>query len=294
MLAGGVIAVALLVSGCSAVPAVMPHPSSRSSTGDVRSPPSGHAQALLLVPVVWRVRAAAGESAHTWIRFDSQIDLIRPKGDAYLSWSTQGDALLTHVEGWSMTLGSKPPKVPWLTDSTRFTRVGDGWVLTDASGHETARLVRDGLPPASEQTTHTAPEVNRIIRQQHEDAIAGPAVRRVAPSAATGTWGLPGVASRDGSVTLARDGTWTATTSCRVLGTAEGGGGAYRLLPSGLFLATEAAVAGTGCTAPEHAIPENATAVLQFWKTGSLAITGSQMIVYDRAGRRLGTLERKS
>jgi hypothetical protein len=119
-------------------------------------------------------------------------------------------------------------------------------------------------------------------------------VQAIAASAVVGTWGLPGIAREDASVTLTRDGTWTAKTTCQVLGNADGGGGAYRLLPTGVLLATEGAIGGTGCVTPDHALPENANAVLDFWNAGSLARQGSRLTVYDRAGKLLGTLVRKS
>ncbi len=274
--------------GASESPSAVPSASPEAPASD----PAAESAALLLVPTIWRLRDAAGEAPDTWIRFDSEIDLIRPKGDVELSWSTQGDALLTHVDGWSMTLGTTPPAVPWLTETTRFSRAGDGWVLTDADGRRTARLVQDGVPPPSTHALHTLPEVDDFIRAQHVDAVPGSTVRAIDPAAVVGTWGLPGVADADGSVTLASDGTWRARTSCEVLGNADGGGGAYRLLPTGFVLVTAGAIGGTGCIEPQHVPPADATAVLDFFKAASVAVDGSRMTVYDRAGRRLGTLER--
>jgi hypothetical protein len=297
LMAAGAVGAVLWLAACSTGGAAAPHlptgPSAAPTapgTGATRPPPS---QALLLVPAVWRVRAAAGESSRTWIRFDEQIDLIRPKGDVELSWTTQGDALLAHVEGWSMTLGTTPPAVPWLTRTTRFTRVGGEWVLTDAAGRQTARLVRDGAPPPSKQALHTVPKVDERVRERLADAVAGRSVRAVDPAAVVGTWGLPGVAVADGSVTLRGDGIWTARSSCRALGDANGGGGAYRLLPSGLLLVTESAIGGTGCTEPEHDPPAGTTAILEFFTAGSVEVHGARMTVFGRTGRPLGVLERK-
>lgn len=250
-------------------------------------------QALRLIPHVWRVRNAAGESADTWMVLGTGVDLIRPKGDVFLSWSTQGDAILTHVDGWSMSLGSTMPTVPWLTRTTRFTRDGDGWVLSDASGQQTARLVVDGAPPPSNQSLHEVPSVDRLIRSQHSDAVPGSQVKAIRPTQAVGTWGLSGIAASDGSVRLAADGTWRATTTCKVLGTSDGGGGAYRALPSGMFLVTEGGIAGTGCTAPDHTPPSDAKAITNFYSAGSITVTGTLLTVFDRTGERLGTLTRK-
>lgn len=286
----------LCLSACASNGGAVPQPPRSASTAPGASttetprPSTASAQALLLVPTIWRVRDAAGEAPGTWIRFDSGVDLIRPRGDVFLSWSTHADALLTHVDGWSMRLGTTPPAVPWLTSTVRFEREGGAWVLTDASGHRTARLVRDGAPPPSSRTQHDVPEVDDRIRAQHADAVIGGSAPALPPGAAVGTWGLPGVAARDASLTLTRSGTWSARTSCAVLGRAQGGSGAYRLLPSGVVLVTESAIGGTGCTEPERRPAPDSAAILDFFSAGSIRIEDARMTVFDRAGKRLGTL----
>jgi hypothetical protein len=284
--------VVLCVSGCSGGVA---SPAPSSSIGSTTSTdPAFAAPVLDLIPHIWRVRDAAGESADTWLILGSDVDLIRPKGDVFLSWRTQSDAMLTHVDGWSMSLGRGEPTVPWLTRTTRFSRDGEGWMLTDADGRRTATLVIGGTPPPSKQSLHEVPTVDTTIRKQLADAVPGPQVTAIDPAAVVGTWDLPGIATTDASIRFTAKGGWTAKTTCEVLGTSDGGGGAYRALPSGMLLVTEGAVGGTGCATPEHVPPSDATAITRFFDAGSITVSREHLTVYDRTGKRLGTLTRTS
>ncbi len=282
-----VLAVVLMLAGCSTT-ATGP----TSPTADARPVA---APAIELVPAIWRVRDARGEAAATWVGFDAdRAEVYRPKGIVELSWQTQGDATLSLITGWSMSLG-KRPTVPWLTGATRFGRVPGGWVLLDASGAVTARLVTDGTPPPSKQWLVEVPKVTADTRMRLADATPGAGVRPVGATALVGRWGA-GYASATPSVTFTAAGRWSEEASCDTGTGAVGGAGAYRLLPSGMLLMTSYPTAAVGCSPATSPIAATAgaKAISAMFSARSVRIRGTTATFYDRAGKAIGSLTRRT
>lgn len=258
------------------------------------SVPTGSAgSAIDLVPVVWRVRDAAGEADRTWLRVDGlSLNVLRPKGEVFLPWRPDQNHLVAEVAGWSMSLGTKdPPAVAWLTDAVSFERSGAGWLLRDAKGRVTARLVRDGSPPPSKSSTVTPPSVDARMRAQLADAVPGPGVRSVDPATLVGRWVVPGF---DPSVALVfpADGRWQAVTSCESGTGPDEGSGRFRLLSSGRLLVAAGPVAAVGCSEPKTPAPADTKAITFADRAGSVLLDGDELTLFDRAGTRLGTLHR--
>jgi hypothetical protein len=265
---------------------------STSSVPAVPSAQRGHA--VDLMPVVWRVRGAAGEVDRTWLRFDGlDVYVLRPKGQVDVAWRPQGNQFVAQVQGWSMSLGTQhAPTAPWLTNAVSFNRDGAGWMLRDAAGRVTARLVRKGTPPPSKQYYTGPPKVTTdFVRAHLADPEVGPGVHAVDPVKVVGRWVVPGFDPKV-ALTFDSDGQWNARTSCESGTGAGGGGGRFRLLRDGSLLVVAGAVAGVGCSEPKTTPPTDAKAVSNAYQAASVLLASDAMTLFDRAGKRLGTLHR--
>ncbi|WP_375401293.1 hypothetical protein [uncultured Amnibacterium sp.] len=259
-----------------------PSPGASSS-----SSASATATAIDLMPTVWRVRGAAGEAEATWLRVDgASLQILRPKGAVNLAWSTEGNGMLALLTGWSTSVGDRP-SAPWLTTAAAFDRDGDGWLLRDAAGRVTARLVRDGTPPVAKNYFTDAPVVTSWERRRLADVVPGPGVHAVRPQELVGRWGRSDVDPKDASVAFTADGAWSATTRC-----ANGHSGAYRLLESGVLLTVGYATTLVGCQQPPQPVATVADTVTSIDSAGSVRLDGDDLVLYDRGGAPLGALHR--
>lgn len=246
--------------------------------------PSPSPSAVELTETVWRVDAAAGEGADTWLRFGGHdVRVIRATDALEFEWRAQGDQLLFSPDDYVVGLGGSKT-VQWLEDSTAFRPDGSGFDLVDVHGRVTARLVAAGDPPAAPVA------VDSIVRNDLTDARPGP-VRRIAPTALRGAWQLEGVSRTDAWVTFHSDGTWITTERCEAAGGPETDTGGYRLLDSGVLLATAQTGQALACQ-DSHADGASVSTLAILLRGRSVRIDGSTATIYDSSGALLGRLIR--
>lgn len=294
---GVLCAAALLVAmlaGCAG------SPGSRPSTQEARPGASERLEgtpgrAVDLLPTVWHVHGVTGAGRSTYLLFSAgEVQVLPKKGFVFLGWSTQGDRILTQVEGWAQSLGTKHhPAVPWLTRATNFRRVDTGWVLLDGHGRRLAELRDDGPAPTSRTTVTTPSPVTRFDRERVADAVAGPGARTPSIAAAAGRWTIAGLDPAHALLTMRSSGDWRITGGCES-GTGQdlGGSGRFRLLPRGFLLITAGPVAGVGCVAPVGKPPADTAALTRFLEARSLTVQNDRMTLFDRRGKAIGRLTR--
>lgn len=292
---GTATALLLLLTGCAGTSRA-PDPSASARSDASRQRLEGEAgRALDLLPTVWHVHDAAGAVPETDLLFSAgEVEVLEPKGYVLLGWVTQGDAMLTQVDGWAESLGtSRPPTVPWLTSATTFRRTSSGWVLLDVHGDHVADLRDDGPAPTSSTTTTTPRPITASDRERLADAVPGPGTRTVPIAAVSGRWSVPGLDPDHALLTVQPSGRWEVRGGC-ASGTGQDleGGGLLRLLPHGLALLTAGAVGGVGCAEPAEKPPADAAALLRFAETRSLTVQDGRMTLYDKRGARIGRLTR--
>jgi hypothetical protein len=282
----GVVAAAVAAITISVLVAV---PNSRHDVGDTTASPTPSTtrstpSVLGLAKRVWQVAAAAGEGDSTWLRFRGHdVQAIRRAKTLDFGWRAQGDQLLFSPDSYVVGLGGADT-VQWLEDSTAFRADGTGYDLLDSRGTVTARLTAAGNAPVRPVS------VTSSIRDDLADAQPG-AVRPIAPTALRGSWSLQGVSRLNAWVTFHTDGTWISSERCAAAGGPETDIGGYRLLDSGVLLATTQTGQALACQ-DSHADGATTSTLTLLLQGRSVRIDGTTATIYDRHGALLGRLTR--
>ncbi|UFU05972.1 META domain-containing protein [Ruania halotolerans] len=197
---------------------------------------------------LWRVEAD-GLDVDTWVQLGSPFspsDVTVWSQDCTQSgmWRARSGTLLTQLGSWSGACDG--PEQPWLVNATRYAASGDGMVLIDAAGEETAQLTINGEPPSNPTIADEFREQPELTEEQRVewDSTPAPLPEGVEPAAMDdllGRWVPTQHYSTDPYLELAEGGTWTGSDGCNEVG------GRWALTEDGSLLTVSGAQTLIGC-----------------------------------------------
>ena len=271
------VAVALLLTGCSAVPTSAP--AKPKTVSDVSSP----SDAIGLVNL-WHVHATKGGDNATYLRLDRGDLLVWTScGLAMGSWDAGEGSFVSSLDGASNGYCERGRITgpAWLRSATGYRLLGSGVILTNAAGDVVARLERGGHPPKSKNYTDEwtkAPEVTSDVESYFPRAVPLPAEAKHAGDI-VGRWiPLTDEKSTSSYIYFYAGGTYAAEDGCNPTE------GRWALLADGRILSTSGLNGEVGC----KGTPTDSW----LFFASRVGLIDDHLTFYDATGKKLGELMR--